>query len=171
MSTHSGSGFRTRSQIQSMNSFCFWLGYFLISVWGQEFVSGTDFFSPGLLVLLQFNRLKSALFLGLVILFVQEGTGSLNFGLIILLELGIFLLFILGTWLLTPTNLFFVFVYFLGLTIYRSALIWVLGNLQEIVVEFFSIKMLVVQLVVYLSMWALVFSVYKKLFGHEPVQQ
>ena len=106
-----------------------------------------------------------------MILFVQEGTGSLNFGLVILLELGIFLLFILGTWLLTPTNLFFVFVYFLGLTIYRSALIWVLGNLQEIVVEFFSIKMLVVQLVVYLSMWALVFSVYKKLFGHEPVQQ
>lgn len=106
-----------------------------------------------------------------MILFVQEGTGSLNFGLVILLELGIFLLFILGTWLLTPTNLFFVFVYFLGLTIYRSALIWVLGNLQEIVVEFFSIKMLVVQLVVYLSMWALVFPVYKKLFGHEPVQQ
>jgi hypothetical protein len=152
-----------------MNSFCFWLGYFFISVWGQEFVPGTDFFSPGILVLLQFNRLKSALFLGLVVLFVQEGVGSLNFGLIILLELGMFFLFIAGTWLLTPANLLFVFVYFFALTIYRFALIWVLSSLQELVVEVFSIRKLVVQLLVYLAMWLIVFPAYKKLYGHEPV--
>lgn len=170
MSPYPGSEFRICSEIQSMNPFCFWLGYFFLCIWGQELVPGTDFFSPGLLVLLQFNRLKSAILLGIVVLFVQEGVGSLNFGLIILLELGLFLLFVLGTWLLTPTNLFFVFGYFLGLTICRSILLYILGNLQEIVVEFFSMKMFVTQFVVYLGMWAVIFPAYKKLFGHEPVQ-
>jgi len=80
-----------------------------------------------------------------------------------------FFLFIAGTWLLTPANLLFVFVYFFALTIYRFALIWVLSSLQELVVEVFSIRKLVVQLLVYLAMWLIVFPAYKKLYGHEPV--
>jgi len=58
----------------------FWAGFFLAGVWLQRLLPGVDALAPGLLLSLQREPWPVAAAVAVVLIVVQEGAGSLDFG-------------------------------------------------------------------------------------------
>ena len=66
----------------------FWALFTLCGLWLQNIVPGVDFLAPGLILAMQEEKWTVPLWLGVLWLFLQEGTGSLPFGATLLVLLA-----------------------------------------------------------------------------------
>lgn len=144
----------------------------MAAVWAQYFLPTLDFFAPGLVVLLQTGKFHSAVWAGICWMLIQEGTGGLIFGAIILFYAGLVLFFYVGGRFFEVTNFFFTLFLFTFLSLYKSGVIMMMSSLQELEVLLpFSLRQILLQAAVYLLVWLLTFIFFRKLFIHEPVQR
>ena len=68
----------------------FWWGFFTaVCIWMQNILPGIDCFGPALLVLLHLKRYKEAAWLTPVWIVINEGAGTLAFGVSILWRGGL----------------------------------------------------------------------------------
>jgi hypothetical protein len=109
----------------------FWSVFTLSGIWMQSFMPGIDFLAPGLILSLQEEKIRTAVVLGLLWLLIQEGTGSLAFGTVILWYGVLTALFFFGHWLFEAKN--FIFMVILGacLGVLHFVLMNVMAQLQD----------------------------------------
>lgn len=142
----------------------FWGVFTLSGVWLQSFMPGVDFLAPGLILCLQEEKARTTVFLGLLWLLIQEGTGSLAFGTAVLWYGVLAALFFFGHWLFEARN--FVFMVILGgcLGVLHFGLMNVMTHLQDWLVSPGRVLLeSLVQAVVFPLEWGLVYVIYNHL--------
>ncbi|GAB6059607.1 hypothetical protein [Desulfonatronum parangueonense] len=113
----------------------FWSLYFITAVWLQLFVSGMDFFVPGILLCLQQERLRHALFLVLLSVLIQEGTGPLVFGTSILRYGSLIGLFFLGRSFFESRSPIFIFFLIFAFTLLHLIILQTMAGLQSLTIS------------------------------------
>ena len=115
----------------SLRSAAWWPFFIVTALWAQRLVPGVDFLVLGLILSLQEDRPSQTLWLALVFLLIQEGTGSLAFGAGLLWYGAVVALFSLGRWLFEVENMFFIVILGAMLGLWRFGLAQMLATLQE----------------------------------------
>ena len=87
----------------------FWLFFFIAGIWAQRFLPGVDMLVPGILASLQEKRTAQTLWLTCAAICIQEGTGTLVFGVAILWYSAVFIVYYIGRWLFEVETLLFIF--------------------------------------------------------------
>lgn len=142
----------------------FWTVFTLGGLWLQSFMPGVDFLAPGLILSLQEERNRATAVMGFVWLMLQEGTGSLAFGTVVIWYGVLTALFFFGHWLFEAKN--FVFVIILGacLGVLHFGLMNIMTQLQDWRVPEGRVLMeAVVQAVVFPVEWGLLYIIYNQL--------
>ena len=142
----------------------FWVAFTLLGLWLQSLMPGVDFLAPGLILSLQEDKPKATAVLAVVWLLLQEGTGSLAFGTVVLWYGVLTGLFFFGHWLFEARN--FVFVLLLGgcLGVLHFGLMHVMAQLQDWQVPPGRVLMeSLVQAVVFPIQWGLLYVIYNHL--------
>ena len=114
----------------------FWLLYLVVGVWAQRFVPGVDMLAPGILVSLQEKRTTQTLWLLLILVLIQEGTGTFVFGAAILWYVSMLIIYFAGRWMFETEN--FLFISLLGLCFGGAHLVIV--NAMQILQELGEIR-------------------------------
>ncbi|MDD4951370.1 MAG: hypothetical protein PHV85_02355 [Desulfovibrionaceae bacterium] len=109
-----------------------WTAFVLAGIWAQSFLPGVDLLAAGLVVCLQDEDWLAALWLGLALIFVQEGVGSLAFGYSILWYGGLGLLYFLGRRAFEPESVLFMCLLGAGLGLLHVLCAMASGLLQGI---------------------------------------
>lgn len=109
----------------------FWVVFTLCGLWLESQVPGVDFLAPGLILAMQEEKWTVPVWLGLVWLFLQEGTGSLAFGSSILWYGALAGLYFFGHWLFEARNFLFVFILGVSLGAMHVVLIGIMVLLQD----------------------------------------
>jgi len=140
-----------------------WAGYLVISLWAQELSGGFDFLTPGLLVCMQSGQWWSAAWMALVWVLVQEGVGSLVFGVSILFYAGMFAFFLLSRWLLEPENPLFILFFSLILSIWSWCVLSGAVDFQELSVRMpASLSWISKQWLSYVLYWSAVLIAFRR---------
>ncbi len=145
-----------------MNVWFWWAAYTVCSIWAQECFAGIDFFSAGLIVCLQAGQWRRAVWLALFWGLLQEGTGTLAFGAILLFDVGLFCLFFAGKWLLEPENPLFVIVVSALLVVWHEVVVVGLASLQDFMLPWSPFSVHAVQFAAYVLTWAFVYPLFSK---------
>jgi uncharacterized membrane protein len=143
----------------------FWTVFTLSGIWMQSFMPGIDFLAPGLILSLQEEKIRTAVVLGLLWLLIQEGTGSLAFGTVILWYGVLTALFFFGHWLFEAKNFIFMVIIGVCLGVLHFVLMTVMAQLQDwrlILGRVFLEG--VIQAVVFPVEWGLIYII----FNHLP---
>lgn len=120
--------------------------------------------------MLQFGLFKSALWAGLFWMLIQEGTGGLAFGSMILFYLGLIAFFYFGGIFLEVSNILFTMLLFFYLTVFQALIISVMAFLQGLVLSGqYSLKGFLIQAGIYFIVWFVTYNLFKKHYIHEPV--
>ncbi|WP_243312639.1 hypothetical protein [Fundidesulfovibrio agrisoli] len=142
----------------------FWTVFTLAGMWLQSFLPGVDFLAPGLILSLQEEKLRTTVILGVIWLFIQEGTGSLAFGTVVLWYALLVGLFFFGHWLFEARNFLFMMILGACLGVLHFGLMDVMTQLQDwraapgrVLVES------IVQAVVFPVEWGLIYIIHNHL--------
>jgi len=143
----------------------FWTVFTLGGLWLQNFMPGVDILAPGLILSLQEEKPGTTVVLGLIWLMIQEGTGSLAFGTMVLWYGVLAALFCFGHWLFEAKNFLFMVIIGACLGILHFGLMAVMTQLQDWRVLPGRVLMEgVIQAVVFPVEWGLIYVV----FNHLP---
>jgi hypothetical protein len=147
-----------------------WTGYLVIAIWAQELSGGFDFLAPGLLVCLQTGRWWTVAWLTVLWTLVQEGLGSLAFGVAVLFYAGMFGFFLLTRWLLEPENPLFILLFSLVLSVWAWLVLSGAISFQEIGTRMHSPwPWIAKQWLAYLCFWVVMLAAYRRWGGHGRV--
>ncbi len=115
---------------------CIWWFFFIpICIYLQAAMPAVDALLIGLIITLQEHRYKDLLWTLPIIIFIQEGIGSREFGGAILWYSLVILLFIIGRWLFEVQNTLFVLLLSGCLGVAHFALVYLLAPLQDLQVS------------------------------------
>lgn len=109
-----------------------WFFFTALCIWVHSLIQGIDCFGPALLVLLHLKRIKEAAWLTPVWILINEGSGSLAFGLSVLWIGGLVLFFYLLCQYLSSSNLLFLLSLSLLAGAWSSTLVRLMATLQEL---------------------------------------
>lgn len=112
-----------------------WALFFPLSLVLQWLLPGLDALVIGLVLTLQARHYKNLLWLLPVLVIVQEGIGSRDFGAMLLWYAAVIGLFMLGRWLFEVQNFLFIFLLSAFLGSAHFALAHVLAPLQNMTVD------------------------------------
>ena len=107
-----------------------WVGFFYVGICVQNALPGLDALVVGLLLALQERRALQIAWLVPVLVLVQEGGGTLDFGASILWYLAVVALFFMGHWLFEVENLLFMFLLSGCMGVAHMGIIRVMAALQ-----------------------------------------
>lgn len=145
-----------------------WAGYFCVALGLQMHFPGVDAIVPGIMLSCQEGKLKQTLWLCLVTILIQEGTGSLAFGNAILWYGALLLLFFTGRLFFVTGSLFFVVLLSLALGVTHSAILYMTSSLQEFAVNpQLLAEQAVAQALLIPPLYAAASLVRKKVLNHE----
>jgi hypothetical protein len=148
----------------------FFIVFTVAAVWGQYFFPTRDLLTPGLVVMLQLGPLKPAIWAGLAWMLIQEGTGGLAFGSMILFYLGLGGFFYIGRFFLEVNNVLFTILVFLFLSFFQMMTVSIMASLQGLRLSgFFTFEDFMTQAGIYFLVWLVTYNLFKKHFVHEPV--
>ena len=134
-----------------------WTVFLVAGIWLERFIPGLDFLIPGFIVSLQEERLAQSIWLGLVLLLIQDGAGSLAFGAGIPWYGGAALLYYGGRWLFEPRNVLFMVLLGWCLGVGHFFLVDTLATLQEFEISSQNlVKESAVQALSFPLLWGLV---------------
>ncbi|MCL1915721.1 MAG: hypothetical protein FWG17_03295 [Desulfovibrionaceae bacterium] len=85
-----------------------WIGYMVAGIWLQKFFPGLDALIPGFIICLHEKNRQQTAVIVLLSVIIQEGAGTLPFGLSILWHGVVLLLYYMGVWLFMSGNLVFI---------------------------------------------------------------
>jgi len=142
----------------------FWSLFTLAGLWMQSFMPGVDFLAPGLILSLQEEKPRATVVLGLIWLLLQEGSGSLAFGTVVLWYGVLTALFFFGHWLFEAKNFLFMIILGACLGVLHFGLMNVMTQLQDWRVQPGRVLLeSVVQAVVFPVQWGLAYIIYNHL--------
>lgn len=120
---------------QKLVNTAWWAVYLAAGLGLQVHFPGVDALIPGIMLSCQERRPQQTLWLCLIAILVQEGTGSLAFGSSLLWYGSLLLFFSLGRLLFVTGSLFFVVLIAAVLGLTHSALLYVTSSLQGFQVD------------------------------------
>ncbi len=109
----------------------FWVVFFVLAVWLQLFVPGTDFFVPGIILCLQRERFSHVFALILPALLIQEGTGALVFGAGLLRYGGLVGMFLAGRCLFEARSPVFILLLAATFALTQMTILHTMASLQS----------------------------------------
>jgi hypothetical protein len=109
-----------------------WSGYIVIALFLQQQFPGLDALTPGFLLALQERKTAQTICLFLLFALIQEGMGSLHFGMAMLWYGGQILIFRLTSRLFVADNFLFVTILSASLGVYYGLLLCFMCALQNI---------------------------------------
>lgn len=112
-----------------------WCAFFMLALYIQWLVPGLDVMVIGLILILQERSYRNIFWLLPLIVALQEGMGSREFGGMLLWYAMVIGLFMTGRWLFEVENLFFVFLLSAGMGGAYFAIIYILAPLQNLHVD------------------------------------
>ncbi len=113
-----------------------WWGLFLsLGIMLQQALPGLDVLIVGLILALQERSSLQTAWLLVVLILIQEGVGSLDFGASVLWYGVVIVLFFLGRWLFETENFLFVFLLSSCIGAGHFAVMWIMCALQYIPVN------------------------------------
>lgn len=121
-------------QQSSLRLFLWWVFFTVLCIWVHDFVPGLDCFGPAILVLMHLKRYREALWLTPIWMIINEGAGTLAFGLSVLWTGGLILIFLLLCGYLTSSNFIFLLALSILAGLWHFAAIALMAALQEITV-------------------------------------
>jgi hypothetical protein len=123
---------QTRSRSRFLLRLLWWSGYIVIALFLQQQFPGLDALTPGFLLALQERKIAQIIWLFLLFALIQEGAGSLHFGMAMLWYGGQILIFRLTSRLFVADNFLFVTILAASLGGYYGLLLWFMCVLQDI---------------------------------------
>lgn len=142
----------------------FWVIFTLTGLWLQSFLPGVDFLAPGLILSLQEERPRTTVILGVIWLLLQEGTGSLAFGTVVLWYGVLAGLFFFGHWLFEAKNFLFMVILGACLGLLHFGLMQVMAQLQDWrVAPGRALMEGILQAVIFPVQWGLVYIIHNTL--------
>jgi hypothetical protein len=139
----------------------FWTFFTLCGVWLESVIPGVDFLAPGLILAMQEEAWSVPVWLGLVWLFIQEGTGSLAFGAGLLWYGGLAGLYFFGHWLFEARNFLFMFIVGLCLGVMHFVLVNLMALLLDWTVPVERLLMeSVLQALIFPVEWGLIYLIH-----------
>ena len=112
-----------------------WVGFFSVAILLQRLLPGMDAFVVGLLLALQERRPVQVLVIFGVVLVLQEGVGTLDFGGGLLWYASAVLMFFVGHWLFETENFMFMFMLSGCLGAAHCGVVLLMARLQYFVVD------------------------------------
>ncbi|NJB68180.1 hypothetical protein GGQ74_001853 [Desulfobaculum xiamenense] len=145
-----------------MHPLVWWTGFTVAGIWLQRLVPGVDFLAPGLVILMQERRVRSAVWMGLFWMFVIEGTSGLAFGTGILWYAALVGAFLAGRGVFESTNFLFITLIGLFLGVWHIALTELMVQLQDLAVPWHRLLLEgLLQAGFFPVQWGLTYSMYK----------
>ncbi len=115
----------------NLYNYTWWILSFIFSILGQRILPGIDILVVGLLISLQeHNPIQTSAIL-LISILLQEGCGTLDFGVSFLWYSCIIILFFIGRWLFEVENLLFVILLSLCIGLSKYSIITFMSRLQN----------------------------------------
>ncbi|MDR1360036.1 MAG: hypothetical protein LBJ82_03550 [Deltaproteobacteria bacterium] len=109
-----------------------WAGYLAAAIFLQQQFPGLDALTPGFLLALQERRPVQTFWLFLLFALIQEGTGSLHFGMAMLWYGGQILIFRLNSQMFVTDNILFISILSASLGAYYGVLLWFMCVMLDI---------------------------------------
>jgi hypothetical protein len=109
-----------------------WAGYIVAALFLQQQFPGLDALTPGFLLALQERKTAQTAWLFLLFALIQEGAGSLHFGMAMLWYGGQILIFRLNSQMFVTDNILFVTILSVSLGGYYGILLWFMCVLLDI---------------------------------------
>ena len=109
-----------------------WIAFFVLGLALQQAVPGTDVLVAGLFLALQERRLVQIGLVLLALILIQEGVGTLDFGVSLLWYLCVITLFFIGRWMFETENWLFVLLLSGCLGAAHYGVLWIMTRLQFI---------------------------------------
>lgn len=145
-------------------SIAFWTFFTLAGIWLENVIPGVDFLAPGFILAMQEEKWPVSVWLGLIWLFIQEGTGSLAFGTGLLWYGLLAGLYFFGHWLFEARNFLFMFILGLCLGTMHFLLINVMSILQDWIVPAQRLAMeSILQTLIFPVEWGLIYLIHQHL--------
>jgi hypothetical protein len=147
-----------------MRIFIWWLLFTIAAIWAQSFMPGIDFLAPAIIVCLQMERLKQAIWLTVAFILLQEGMGTLAFGAGLLWYGALIILYFIGRWLFESKNILFVFFIGISLGVWHFILLKIMGQLENLPIATDPLlRESALQVAVFTIEWGIIYSIYKRL--------
>lgn len=116
-----------------------WVCFLPMALVVQFYVPGLDALLIGLIIVLQERRYKDVLWVLPLLVLLQEGMGSREFGGAIAWYLAVIIFFSMGRWLFEVENVLFIFLLAACLGASHFALVYLMAPLQSLHVDIQSI--------------------------------
>ncbi|MGL4721823.1 MAG: hypothetical protein ACRCV3_00790 [Desulfovibrionaceae bacterium] len=114
----------------------FWLLFSVFAIWIQKAFAGIDTFLVGLIIILQEKKWRSFIVIAIFSIFIQEGLGIFNFGMMLCWYGMLVLLFIGGSNFFEVDKIYFVTLLSILLAIIKIPLLFIFASAQNIHVVF-----------------------------------
>lgn len=153
-----------------MRSFLWWTVFTCLAVWAQKLLPGIDFMAPGLLLCIQFDKRRQAVWLILIWSLIQDGIGGLPFGYSIIWYLSIVALYRCGEMFFDVQSMMFTLLCGALLGLLHPLLTGVMSMLADMV--FTPDRYLyegIVQALIFPVEWLILKYAYPAGVKHEPV--
>ncbi len=115
--------------------FIWWICFIPIGIFLQRTFPAVDALLIGLILTLQEKRYKDLLWLFPLLVLLQEGMGSREFGGMVLWYFFVIILVLVGRWLFEVQNILFVFLISSCLGVAHFILVYMLAPLQDLQVD------------------------------------
>ena len=125
--------------MNALLSILWWAGYILTALVVQQQMPGIDALAPGFLLALQEKKGSQTAILFILFTLIQEGAGTLNFGMSLLWFGGQIMLFRLSAQLFVADNLLFVGILSASLGVLRAALLWFMCALRDYPMDYMQL--------------------------------
>ena len=131
-----------------------WVGYSIVGIILQRYVPGIDTLAPGLLLSLQERKPYQSLWLTVLFIAIQEGTGSLDFGLGLLWYGGLVVLLRIGSQFFSAESMLTVLLVSVGMGALRIGSLWLMQALSGMTIDYIAlIDESIVQSIIFFVLW------------------
>lgn len=145
-----------------------WAVYIVAGLCLQLHFPGVDALVPGLMLSCQENRPQQTFWLCGVAMLIQEGAGSLAFGLSILWYGSLLFYFMVGRIFFVTGSLFFVVLIAMALGATHSAILYITSSLQGYSVDSYRlVRQAAAQALLIPPLYAVAYLFRKRFLGHE----
>ena len=117
-----------------------WLAYVCIAIFLQLFISGVDFFLPGIIVALQEKKITQFGVVFILFVLIQEGIGTMPFGNVFLWYSLAIIFFYSWRWFFEIESFTFILLLSAALAVSHYFIISVLAEIQDIYINYKSLQ-------------------------------
>ncbi len=115
----------------SARNVVWWGIFFIVGIWLQLAIPGIDVLAAGLLLTLQERKFSQTIVILILLILIQEGTGTLHFGAGILWYFFLVVFFFLGRWIFATENMLFMVLFGMGSGVTHYVIIHIMLVLQK----------------------------------------